>query len=406
MDNKSTLSGDRKHPRVLFVATEDWYFCSHRLPLAEWLIEKGAGVSVATSSGTKSGIIRSAGIEHHVVRLKRASYNPLSEWNAVRDIAAVCRQVRPDILHLVGLKPILYGTIAARRTRVRSTICAISGLGSLFAPGGMSRRLLQTIVRQCYRRYVYGQPKVRVIVQNPDDRDQLVAKEMVLPTQAVIINGSGVDLQKYKYTPDPSGEPIVFTHSRMLWDKGIGQLVEAARLLRQRGVACRFVLAGLPDPANPTSIPAEQLQRWHDEGIVEWLGKRGDIPKLLNRSHIACLPSYYGEGIPLSLIESAAAGRPIITTDMPGCREMVSQSLNGRIVPPRKVVPLADAIEELVGNHSLRQKMGVESRRLAESKYGIDAVREATWQLYQQSLSRPSSPHATRVECPAQKAAA
>jgi glycosyltransferase involved in cell wall biosynthesis len=391
---------------VLFVVTEDWYFCSHRLELAKGLRQRGMRVSVATAEGCMTERIRAAGFEHHPLRLDRQSRNPVSESVTCWDIYRACRRLKPDVVHLVGMKPILYGTAAARLARVPAVMCAVAGMGHVFLPGNWKKTVLRATVQQYYRVQIRGNRDVQVIVQNPDDRDLIVRLGMAHADQVTIIRGAGVDLTQFAPTAEPAGVPVVFTHSRMLWNKGLRELVEAADLLKQRQVACRFVFAGIPDPANPSSIPETTLREWHDRGSIQWLGRRDDIAQLLAKSHLACLPSHGGEGIPLSLIEAAASGKPIVTTDVPGCREVVRHGINGKVVPAKAVEPLANALQELLENGHLRRQMGFESRSIAESELSLQSVQQATWELYQRALARPSRGSLAATEQRHERAAA
>jgi glycosyltransferase involved in cell wall biosynthesis len=222
-------------------------------------------------------------------------------------------------------------------------------------------------------------------VQNPDDARMLV--EAGVPASLIRrIPGAGVDLNLFRPQPEPAGIPMALFPARLLWDKGAGEFVAAARILRKRNIALRFVLAGEPDSANPSSVSHEQLRAWVLEGVIEHSGWIQDMPGLLAASHLVCLPSYYGEGIPKSLIEAAAAGRPIVTTDMPGCREVVSDGRNGYLVPPRDAEALANALERLSTNAEMRRRMGSEGRRRAEESFGLEAVIQQTLGLYEEAL--------------------
>jgi len=266
-------------------------------------------------------------------------------------------------------------------------VCAVAGMGYLFMGDGLKRQVLRGVVQQAYGGLVKRGGRVSVILQNPDDQRELAAAGMIDPAQVTMICGSGVDTERFAPAPEPGGVPIVMTHSRMLVDKGIGEIAEAARILRDRGVPVRFRLVGDPDAQNPSTIPPETLRAWHDEGLVEHLGRRADIPEQLAACHIACLPSYR-EGAPLSLIEAAAAGRPIVSADVPGCREIVRDGDNGYLVPVRDGLALAIAIEKLVTDPALRQRMGQRSRERALAEWSRAHVAEATLQVYAAQLGR------------------
>lgn len=318
---------------------------------------------------------------------------PWREWLSIRDLTEVMCKVRPTLTHLVGMKPMVYGCLAARRAGVPAIVCAVAGMGYAFLPGGWSKRIIRAGIRQIFRRCIAGRADARVIVQNADDRQLLVQTRMANIDQIAIVCGAGVDLRRFSPRPFPTGEPVVLAHCRLLWDKGIGELAEAARLLRDRGIPGRIVLVGTPDDANPASISETQLKEWVREGLFDWRGRRADIPEQLAGCHIACLPSYR-EGAPLSLIEAAASGRPIVTTDVPGCREVVKHGDNGLLVPPRDAVALADALQSLMQDSSLRQRMGQRSRYWAEECFDRSIVLRETLRLYEELLPvglRPQS---------------
>jgi glycosyltransferase involved in cell wall biosynthesis len=204
--------------------------------------------------------------------------------------------------------------------------------------------------------------------------------------ETILIRGAGVDLDRFSPEPEPEGPPVVVLVARMLWEKGIGVFVEAARMLRDRHSDARFWLVGAPDPGNPGSIPGPQLDAWQEEGVVQWLGHRTDIAEILARSSIVCLPSYR-EGLPKSLLEALAAGRPIVATDVPGCRETVKDGENGILVAPRDARSLAEALETLIRDKALRSRLGLKSRQLAEAEFGTARVSEATLALYHSMLT-------------------
>jgi len=374
-------------PRVLFVVTEDWYFWSHRAHLARAVRDAGYQVGVATAPGTLSTRISEEGFTRLPFRLNRKSLNPLGALGSLAGLSRVFFRFRPHLVHLVALKPILLGSLAARLVRVPSVVCAVAGMGYVFVSNRRRSRLLRGGVEAFYRRFLRGRDNTHLIVQNPDDEEFLVGRSLVFAEQVSRICGSGVDTHRFSHKPEPPGSPVVLLHSRMLWDKGVGELVEAARILRQRGMDFHVVLVGEPDAANPAAIPRETLIAWNREGAVRWLGRREDIPELLTGAHIACLPSYR-EGAPLSLIEAASSGRPIVTTDVPGCREVVKHGVNGLLVPPRDPKVLATALRQLIESKPLRLRMGVESRKLAERCLSNEVVVQKTLDVYERMLAK------------------
>jgi glycosyltransferase involved in cell wall biosynthesis len=364
--------------KLLFFVTEDWYFVSHRLALAIAAKEAGYAVSVATRVRKHGNIIRAAGLRLIPFENSRTSVNPLGEcWLLLRLIALWLRE-KPDVAHHVAMKPVLYGSIAARIAGTPRVINAVAGMGWLFSSGTGLARWLKPLVRHALGWVLRSGT---VLVQNPDDA-QLLVRMGVSEGRIRRIAGAGVDLQRFTPQPEPGGVPVVLLCARLLWHKGVGEFVAAARLLKARGVEARFVLAGEPDQANPSAIPPEQLSSWVQEGIVEYLGWVEDMPQLLAGSSVVCLPSYYGEGLPKALIEAAAAGRAIVTTDMPGCRDAVRSGDNGVLVPPRDAAALAEQLARLLADPPLRRQMGARGRLRAEQEFGADSVIRQTLALY------------------------
>ncbi len=375
-----------ERPRLLFVVTEDWYFASHRLALAVAARQAGYAVAVATRVDRLGEQIRSEGIELIALRrLRRSSLNPLRELAAIVELTRVVRRWRPSLVHLVALKPVLYGAIACRLGGVAARVNALAGLGFVFLAGTPLARALRPFVKAALR-WTLGGARAATIVQNPDDRRLLIDEGLVDASHVRLIRGSGVDLTRFVPGPPEAGAPIVLLMSRMLWDKGVGELVEAARRLRSRGVNARFVLAGDPDTENPAAIAVGQLEQWQREGIVEWWGHRDDAPQVLAQAQLVVLPSYR-EGLPKVLLEAAACGRPMIATDVPGCREIVEDGVTGLLVPPRESEPLADAIAALLADPELCARMGRAARARAEREFGLDAVIDRTLAVYRELLA-------------------
>lgn len=374
-------------PRVLIVVNVEWFFLSHRLPIALGLQQAGCDVEVA--AGVEQG--RGAEIEGHGLRftplvLRRTSMNPLHDLALLIRLYLFYRRKRPDVVHHVAIKPVLYGSLAARLARVPATVNAVPGLGYLFSDGTGMKAIKSRLAMLAYRLSCRGR-RVRMIFQNPDDRDSFIAAGVAEQSRTVLIRGSGVDVRLFQPTPEPEGPPVVLMASRMLWDKGIAELVEAARLLRAEGrQPFRVVLAGDPDAANPRSVPASQLEAWRAEGVVEWWGHQRDMPAVMRQAAIVVLPSVYREGVPKVLLEACASGRAIVTTDLPGCREVVTHGENGLIVPPRDSRALADAIAALLADPALRARMGQAGRVRAVEEFSVESVVDATLRLYQEIL--------------------
>lgn len=379
------MGSTMRAPRVCFVITEDWYFWSHRRLLAQSLIDQGCRVDLVTNLRNMKSRIEAMGVLPHSVGLQRTGRNPMGEAMSVHRMAVLFRQLKPDVVHLVGMKPILYGSMAARIAGVPSTVCAIAGLGWLFTPGGILKTAARHTVQMYFRMMLAKRNNIRFIVQNKDHRDVLVSSGMSATDQVEVISGAGVDTNRFRYNSEPKGCPTILTHGRMLWDKGIGELVKAARVIKRHKIDCRFMLVGDPDPANPESISKAQLDLWNEEGVVHWQPRRDDIPKLLAESHIACLPSYH-EGFPLSLAEASAVGRPIVTTDISGCRDVVEDGKTGLLVPKQSIDELAQALAQLILSSETRQEMGRCGRQRVVETMSSEIVNRQTYECYQRVL--------------------
>lgn len=367
--------------RLLFVVNNPAFFMSHRLPVAQAAQRAGYDVHVATMDGPAVADIVALGMTHHVIPMTRSGKRPLQELGTLLALLRLFRRLRPRVVHLVTIKPVLYGGIAARLARVPGMVAAISGLGFVFLSNSLKMRLVRAVVARLYR-LALGHPNSRVIFQNASDRDLLKSLGAVRDEQVVLIRGAGVDLDLCQALPEPAAPPVVATMvARLLRDKGVWEFVEAARLLRARGVPVTMRLVGGVDAGNPTSATPAEVEAWQREGCVETLGERSDVPQLYAASHIAVLPSYR-EGLPKSLIEAAACGRAVVTTDVPGCRDAIDPDKTGLLVPVRDPQALADAIARLVDDAALRHSMGVAGRALAEREFNIERVARIHVELY------------------------
>lgn len=367
-------------PKLLFVVTEDWYFVSHRLALAVAAKKEGFDVAVATRVGEHDETIRAAGIRLIPFSLSRRRGNPLREVAALMRL--YCRE-RLDIVHHVALKPVLYGALAARLAGVPHVVNAVAGLGWLFTSTKGMMRLVRPAVRWILAWLLNARGSL-TIVQNPDDRALLIDAHLPV-TRLRLIRGAGVDTTSFHPVPEPSGSVCIVLATRMLWDKGVGEFVEAARLLTQAGVKARFVLVGNPDPGNPTSVPLATLRAWHGDNGLEWWGRRDNMQDVFRSAHIACLPSYR-EGLPKVLLEAAACGLPIVTTDAPGCREIVRSGDNGLLIPVRDAQALAQALRILIDDENLRAKMGRRAREIVLAEFSQEQVIAETLAVYQELI--------------------
>lgn len=367
--------------RLLFVVNNPAFFMSHRVPVALAAQRAGYDVHVATMDGPAVADIEALGMTHHAIPMTRSGKHPLQELGTLLALLRLFRHLRPQVVHLVTIKPVLYGGIAARLARVPGMVAAISGLGFVFLSNSLKMRLVRAVVARMYR-LALGHRNSRVIFQNGADRDLLKSLGAVRDEQVVLIRGAGVDLDLCRALPEPPAPPVVVTMvARLLRDKGVQEFVQAARLLRERGVPVTMRLVGGVDAGNPASATPAEVEAWQREGCVQALGERADVPQLYADSHIAVLPSYR-EGLPKSLIEAAACGRAVVTTDVPGCRDAIDPGKTGLLVPVRDPQALADAIARLAGDAAQRQAMGAAGRALAEREFNIECVARIHVDLY------------------------
>jgi glycosyltransferase involved in cell wall biosynthesis len=366
--------------RLLFVVNTDSFFVSHRLPIALAAIAEGYDVHIATGITDKFNLLQAQGLKVHPLRLVRGGVGLVNALQTLVDLMLIIGRIRPDVVHLVTIKPVLLGGLMARWMRVPALVSAVSGLGYVFMADGHNARARLALVKRVYK-LALGHINQVVIFQNPDDRDTLIAATGLSSAKAAMIRGSGVDLGQFSVVPEAEGPPVVLLPARMLADKGVFEFVAAAQLLHAKGLAARFVLAGMVDTANPTSISQAQLDAWVAEGAVEHWGYCTDMPQVLASASVVVLPSYR-EGLPKSLIEAAACGRPVVTTDVPGCRDAITPNVTGVLVPVKNSKSLAAAIELLVENPELRKSMGRAGRELAASSFAIEKIVEQHMAIY------------------------
>ena len=373
-------------PRLLFLITEDWYFWSHRLDLVRAAALAGFDVSIATRVTDHGERIEREGFRLFPISLFRRSRNPFVELAAVLELVRLYRRERPAIVHHVAMKPIVYGSLAAWISGVPVVVNAFAGLGYAFTDEKRRGSIVHMYLRRALK-ILLRLSKSVVVFQNKDDRDLLFEEGVVEIQQTRIISGSGVDTKNFDVRPSVEECPIVMLASRMLWDKGIGEFVEAARRLKQNGVSARYVLVGRCDEHNPASIQPTQLRRWVQEGLVEWWEHRDEMSSTLASATIVVLPSYR-EGLPKVLLEAAACGKPLIATDVPGCRDIVTHGVNGLLVPVRDPAALAAAIDSLLRDFSLRAAMGVAGREVVIRAFSVEKVAGQVVDLYRELLAR------------------
>ena len=373
-------------PRLLYLITEDWYFRLHWIRLAQAARDAGFEVLLAMRVQEHDPEISRQGFKLFPINLLRRSVNPMREFLAVVELARLYRDQKPDLVYHVAIKPILYGSIAARLAGVPSVINVFAGLGYAYTSDELRAKLLRLFLKFGLSAACKSAGSLAVF-QNEEDQAQLVRDRVVLESQTRVIPGTGVDTDRFRPISNESSDHIILLPCRMLRDKGVGEFLEAARLVRRQKPGVRFVLAGRCDEDNPASIQSRQLHQWQEEGVIEWWGHRSDMPDVLGHAAVVVLPSYR-EGLPVSLLEAAACGKPIIATDVPGCREVVRHRVNGLLIPPRNAIALADAIILLLENPELRQELGRRGRDIVVKEFSSTIVIRQTLALYHELLQK------------------
>jgi len=373
-----TLKSKSRMPKLLLFANTDWYLYNFRLALAKELRAQGNEVILLSPPGDFKDRLRQHGFQWLPFPLARQGVNPFNELQTLWRLVRIYRQVKPDVVHHFTIKPVIYGSLAAHLLGIPDIINSITGLGHLFIDPGLGTSLLRQIAKWLYR---FSLRRTQVIFENPEDRNIFIQNKFIQPEQSHLIPGTGVDVEKFKPVPKKNDLPLVLFSSRLLVTKGLLEFVDAARLLRQKGIKARFAIAGTPDPGNPASIPGGQIEAWKESGMVEIWGWQDDMPSVLARTDIFCLPSYR-EGVPNALLEACACGIPIVATDVPGCRDVVTHDRNGLLVPPRDSQSLADALEKLLADPKLRDAMGRAGRQVAVEKFSLRHNIEQNLHIY------------------------
>ena len=375
--------------KILYVVNEAHFFYSHRLDIAKAAVAEGFDVHLAVPTDNvwapkdfSVAALESHGITIHELPLSRRGVNPFEEMKTFLSLLKLYKGLRPNLVHLITIKPILYGGLAARLCGVSAVVYAVPGLGHL----SVAKDPFTKTIRWCVRALMSMSLKhgnATVIVQNPDDLSEITRFAKIPSDRISLIRGSGIPLDRYACRPETMETPLIILPARLIWEKGVGDFVAAARLLRDQGVDARFALLGNTHPSNKRAVPEAQLKKWDGDGDIEWWGRREDMPDVYASAHIVCLPSRYGEGVPRSLLEAAACGRAIVTTDIPGCREAVRAGETGLLVPQGDIAALSDALKTLIERPELRQRLGAAGRLLAEAEFSIERVVSQTLQIYQ-----------------------
>lgn len=367
---------------LLIVANVDWFFISHRLVIAEEAVKQGWKVFVACEDTGRSHEISSKGISFVNLSFSRSGTNPVEELQTIADFYKLYKRIKPDVVHQVTLKPVIYGSIVAKLLKIPKIVNAISGLGYNFT--GEKKSVVQKILLKLMK-YGFNRDNMSIIFQNDDDKNELLKLGVIAQNNHLVkIKGSGVDLEQFNQSEFPDFDLIkILFPARMLWDKGVKELLEASTLLKNKYQGkIQFILSGLADKDNKAGVSEEYLNTWCDGEYVKWIGYQKEMVAVYRDSHIVVLPSYR-EGMPKTLLEACAIGRPIITTDAIGCRECVDEGENGYKVPVYSVQELADAIEKLSTNKEEIIRMGANSRKKSEKEFDVKEVIKKHIKLYE-----------------------
>jgi len=365
--------------KIILFANTDWYLYNYRLPLARALRARGDEVILLSPPGGYGEFLQKDGFRWQPFPLERKGMNPFAELATIFRLMKVLRHEKPELVHFFTIKAVLYGSIASRLAGVPHIVNAITGLGYIFSDAGP---LLRLIVTMLYRASLGG---TKVIFQNPDDLGVFIQNKLISANQAFLIPSSGVDVNVFRPSPEPGGEPVVLLAGRLLRSKGIPEFVEVAKRIRGDGIRARFVIVGEPYPDNPDSIQPQELVDWQKEGAVEAWGWHDDMAEVIAQASIICLPTRYKEGLPRLLVEAGACARPVVTTDIPGCRMIVRNGENGQMIPPGNISALEAALISLIKDPALRQKMGARGREIVEQEFSVDSVIARTLDVYNQT---------------------
>jgi glycosyltransferase involved in cell wall biosynthesis len=367
--------------KLLLVANTDWFLYNYRLSQAEYMRAQGIQVGLVSPPGPYVARLRAAGFAWTAWPVARQSMRLWQEAGAVLRLRRIFAQEKPDLVHAFTLKAALYSGLAVRLLADIRLAAGITGRGFLFLSASRRARLARPFA-VALMRLAFHTPGCACIFENELDRADFLSRHITQPAQAHLIPGAGADITRFVPAPPVPGPPVILFAGRLLWEKGIADLVEAGRLMRARGLTFRLALAGEPDPGNPGSLSEADLRAWENAGEIEWWGFQPHMEAAFRRAHVVTLPTFYGEGVPTVLMEAAAAGLPLVATDHPGCSIVIQAGENGLLVPPHDPTALADALGRLVTDAPLREKMGAAGRRLAEEKFAHERIHAETLRVY------------------------
>ena len=369
--------------KILFLVNSLSFFISHRIEIAYAAKNKGYDIEVGYGElgNTKTSILSKKGIRCFKIPLERQSINPFKEIVSLFFIYKVFIRLKPDIVHLITIKPYLYGGIAGKLARVPCLVSAVAGLGILFDEEKWRSFFYKKLLKPLFY-FALSHSNQIIIIQNQQNKKTLINWIGLDKKKFLLLPGSGVNISKFKNLSYSNKEITICFASRLLKNKGVFDFISAAKIIKNSGIKARFLIAGNLDPSNPDSLNKKDLNKIIKDKVVEYLNYQKDIPSLYARSHIICLPSFYGEGLPKALIEGAAAGRAIITTNVPGCRDSLIPNKTGLLVPKKNPQKLAKAIKYLIENPQIRIRMGKEGRKFAKKKFPVEKIISSHIKIY------------------------
>lgn len=367
--------------KILFVVNVDWFFISHRLPLAFEALKKGYEVHIACRITDKRKYLECLGLKVHCLNISRSGIDIISEAKTFIEMYRILKEINPNIVHFVTIKPVLYGGIASRFLSIRKKVFSITGLGFVFIKQGIKASFVRILIKIMYR-FALGGKNSHVIVQNQDDKEVV---NSISSVQITLVRGSGVDLDQFNYIEENNGQIKVSMACRLLKDKGVFEYVEAAKIIKNKGIKAYFELYGDVDLDNPSSLTNDNIEQIKEDGFVSVFGFRSQISKIFSHANIVVLPSYR-EGLPKVLIEAAACGRAVVTTDVPGCRDAIEINITGLLCKVKDVNSLALSIEKLILDNELRNDMGRAGIKLAKKEFDINHVVKKHFEIYEDQL--------------------
>lgn len=369
--------------RVLLVSNSDWYLHNYRRNLIRTLISDRQEVLALTPPGPYVDDLRQAGVLWSPISIDRKSLNPATEILTLLKCFREYKALRPDLVHHFTSKPVLYGSVAGRWSNIPAVINSLTGLGYLFGGTDLKVRAARRAAKPLFR-YGLSNPRQVTVFQHGADRQDFLDMQLVSEANTRIITGSGVDPDRFHSRGIPEGRPVVLMVSRLLWSKGVGDFVDLSRHFKEKGIEVRMRLVGDIDPGNPDAISAKQVKEWQRKGLVEWSGHRDEVEKDFSSCSIVVLPTRYREGIPRVLLEAAASEKPVVATDVPGCRDVVYNGRNGFLFSPGDQLGFQEAVQTLLEDANLRRRMGAEGRKLVLDRFSEARITEQTLNLYQE----------------------